>query len=308
MKQNHFSENILEINNLKKTYKSKEIVEVLKGVSLNIERNSVIGLIGDNGAGKTTLIKCICGLVEPSEGEIIFDGVDTARNEAYIRNNVGVLLEGARNLYNFLSVDYNLNYFGYLNNLEQKEIDGRKERLLKEFELEKYRNQPVNELSRGTQQKVAMMVTLMKNPELLILDEPTLGLDLISTIRMIELLKRIINTEGKTVIIISHDMTLITSLCKRTIYLKNGKVEFDEKIESIINTNYFQVKIQCNDNTSRIFIENKISYVLEEGIATVETCELERVLNLFSADDVISIEKQLNTLEMYIKERLESNL
>jgi len=269
-----------------------------------VESKSAIGLIGDNGAGKTTLIKCISGLVAPTSGSIYFNDVNLIKNPKYIHNTVGVLLEGARNLYNFLTVDYNLNYFSYLNQLSSKETSDRKAYLLKLFDAEKYKDQPVNELSRGTQQKIALMVTLMKNPQLLILDEPTLGLDLIATMRMTDLLRQIIQEEQKTVIIISHDMTLVSSLCDRVVYLKNGKVDFDEQINSIVNENIYEVKIKA-DNSMEEKIQNfDFPFRREDGIYVFEVHEMERMMkNKLLKENIISIEKQVNDLAHYIRMR-----
>lgn len=292
---------MLEIYNLKKMYNR---CEALKGVSFSIETNSIVGLIGDNGAGKTTLIKCISGLVEPTSGEIYLNGHNLLRDEKYIRDNIGVLLEGARNLYNFLTVEYNLNYFGLLNGLSQIEIDERKRKLTKEFDVEKYKNMPVNMLSRGTQQKVALMVTLMKNPKFLILDEPTLGLDLISTIRMTDLLKQIIVDEEKTVILISHDMTLITSLCDRVIYLRDGKVNFDERVEHILDENIFELKLSANANVKNTLEKNNIEYKYNEGIYCVMSSSLDSVVNIVPAQSIISIEKQPGSLQSFIKRNM----
>lgn len=292
---------MLKIQDLKKVYKKNV---ALQGVSFSVESKSAIGLIGDNEAGKTTLIKCISGLVAPTSGSIYFNDVNLIKNPKYIHNTVGVLLEGARNLYNFLTVDYNLNYFSYLNQLSSKETSDRKAYLLKLFDAEKYKDQPVNELSRGTQQKIALMVTLMKNPQLLILDEPTLGLDLIATMRMTDLLRQIIQEEQKTVIIISHDMTLVSSLCDRVVYLKNGKVDFDEQINSIVNENIYEVKIKA-DNSMEEKIQNfDFPFRREDGIYVLEVHDMERMMkNKLLKENIISIEKQVNDLAHYIRMR-----
>lgn len=292
---------MLEVQYLKKVYKN---IVALQGVSFSVEAQSAIGLIGDNGAGKTTLMKCISGLVAPTSGNVYFNNVNLVKNPKYVHNTVGVLLEGARNLYNFLTVDYNLNYFGYLNHLSSKEIAERKAYLLKIFDTEKYKGQPVNELSRGTQQKVALMVTLMKNPQLLILDEPTLGLDLIATMRMTDLLRQIIREEQKTVIIVSHDMTLVSSLCERVVYLKNGKVDFNERINSIVNENIYEVKIKSDNSLGGEIKNLGFPFRQEDGICVLEVDNMEKLMkNKILKDNIISIEKQVNDLAHFIQKR-----
>ena len=148
------------------------------------------------------------------------------------------------------------------------------------------------------------MVTLMKNPQLLILDEPTLGLDLIATMRMTDLLRQIIQEEQKTVIIISHDMTLVSSLCDRVVYLKNGKVDFDEQINSIVNENIYEVKIKA-DNSMEEKIQNfDFPFRREDGIYVLEVHDMERMMkNKLLKENIISIEKQVNDLAHYIRMR-----
>lgn len=148
------------------------------------------------------------------------------------------------------------------------------------------------------------MVTLMKNPQLLILDEPTLGLDLIATMRMTDLLRQIIQEEQKTVIIISHDMTLVSSLCDRIVYLKNGKVDFDEQINSIVNENIYEVKIKA-DNSMEEKIQNfDFPFRREDGIYVLEVHDMERMMkNKLLKENIISIEKQVNDLAHYIRMR-----
>lgn len=293
-------ENIVQIVGVKKRYGENE---VLKGIDINIKKNSVIGLIGDNGAGKTTLIKCICGLVKQTEGIIEFSSRKGKSIEEYRRENVGVLLEGARNLYHFLSVEDNLDYFGYLNKLSQCEIDARKERLLQIFDLKEFRKKTVNELSRGMQQKVALMVIMMKEPQMMILDEPTLGLDLISTMKMIDLLGEIAN-QGKTIIIISHDLSLIKKVCDRIIYIKKGKIEFDEVISEIVENDNFLVKVKYDETILSKIINDNLDYCLEDGVIVVKTAELENVLRVVPKEYLFEIEKRNSTLEEYVRERL----
>ena len=211
---------MLKIQDLKKVYKKNV---ALQGVSFSVESKSAIGLIGDNGAGKTTLIKCISGLVAPTSGSIYFNDVNLIKNPKYIHNTVGVLLEGARNLYNFLTVDYNLNYFSYLNQLSSKETSDRKAYLLKLFDAEKYKDQPVNELSRGTQQKIALMVTLMKNPQLLILDEPTRGVDVGAKYEIYKIMRDLVK-KGKAIIMVSSEMPELLGMSDNIMIMCEGKL------------------------------------------------------------------------------------
>ncbi len=291
---------MLEIKNIKKVFKSqKGTIEVLKGVSFSIEQGEVIGLIGENGAGKTTLIKSICNLADPSAGDVLYNGKSILKNPSLVGREIGVLLEGARNLYNFLSIDKNLKYFGYLNKLSDSEIEKREDELLSEFNIKKYKDRPVNELSRGTQQKVAIMVTLMKNPSILILDEPTLGLDLISKINVQRTIAKLANI-NKTLIIISHDMNLISNICNRIIYISHGSLVFDKKIKSLKNDRTtFEIVIRKKEKYKSIF-SNKILKE-EEDVLKIETNNLQNSLEVIDNEDIISIEKKEFDLEEFLK-------
>ena len=153
------------------------------------------------------------------------------------------------------------------------------------------------------QQKVALMVVLIKNPQIMILDEPTLGLDLVSTIKMIDILKKIIG-DGKTLIIVSHDLEVIRQLCERVIFLKDGEVNFDEPIGTMLRNNTFIIKLKYDKSVVDRLELKKLSYEVDDGIIMYETQNLLDTLAIFPIDYVISIEKENDTLEKYIRERI----
>src|SRR6266508_69921 len=137
----------------------------------------VAGLLGPNGAGKTTIIKMICGLILPSAGTIRLNRYDVARQRAAAVRQIGAVLEGSRNVYWPLSAWQNLLYFGRLKGLRAAEIKPRAERLLTDLDLWDRRDETVGSFSRGMQQTVAIAAALITDPPIILLDEPTLGLD-----------------------------------------------------------------------------------------------------------------------------------
>lgn len=216
---------MLEIKGLKKSFKAKE---VLKNLNLSIKEGEIVCLLGNNGAGKTTLINCILRMIQADAGSIFLDGRDifTYKNEEYF-SKVNALLESSVNVYDYLTGWQNIEYFSGLQN-----IDSGNEKIktyISLFELEEAIHETVGTYSRGMRQKLALLIALMSSPKLLLLDEPTLGLDIQSKLSVIQILNTIIKTEKIAVLLTSHQMDVVQKLQSRILILKDGVVhEFDK--------------------------------------------------------------------------------
>ena len=216
---------MLEIKGLKKSFKAKE---VLKNLNLSIKEGEIVCLLGNNGAGKTTLINCILRMIQADAGSILLDGRDifTYKNEEYF-SKVNALLESSVNVYDYLTGWQNIEYFSGLLN-----IDSGNEKIktyISLFELEEAIHETVGTYSRGMRQKLALLIALMSSPKLLLLDEPTLGLDIQSKLSVIQILNTIIKTEKIAVLLTSHQMDVVQKLQSRILILKDGVVhEFDK--------------------------------------------------------------------------------
>ena len=216
---------MLEIKDLKKSFKAKE---VLKNLNLSIKEGEIVCLLGNNGAGKTTLINCILRMIQADAGSIFLDGRDifTYKNEEYF-SKVNALLESSVNVYDYLTGWQNIEYFSGL-----LKLDSGKEKIktyISLFELEEAIHEAVGTYSRGMRQKLALLIALMSSPKLLILDEPTLGLDIQSKLSVIQILNTIIKTEKIAVLLTSHQMDVVQKLQSRILILKDGVVhEFDK--------------------------------------------------------------------------------
>ena len=216
---------MLEIKGLKKSFKAKE---VLKNLNLSIKEGEIVCLLGNNGAGKTTLINCILRMIQADAGSILLDGRDifTYKNEEYF-SKVNALLESSVNVYDYLTGWQNIEYFSGLLN-----IDSGNEKIktyISLFELEEAIHEAVGTYSRGMRQKLALLIALMSSPNLLLLDEPTLGLDIQSKLSVIQILNTIIKTEKIAVLLTSHQMDVVQKLQSRILILKDGVVhEFDK--------------------------------------------------------------------------------
>lgn len=216
---------MLKINNLKKSFKNKE---VLRGVTFSVNPGEIVCLLGNNGAGKTTLINCILKMIKPDSGIIEFDGknIFNYKNRAYF-SQVGALLETSSNIYDYLTGMQNIEYFAGLMSLDTSSLK-KADRYIDEFKLRSAIHNPAGDYSRGMQQKLALIIALMASPKLLLLDEPTLGLDIESKLSVINILNNVVKEEQMSVILTTHQMEVVQKLNSRILILKNGMVsEFD---------------------------------------------------------------------------------
>ena len=230
-------ETIVEVKNLRKAFKkrrSKEVIQAVENVSFTVKRGEILGLLGTNGAGKTTTIKMICGLLTPDSGTVIVNGLDNQAKRLETLCEISAVLEGNRNIYWRLTVRENLEYFAGNRGVSRKEVAGRIEELLKQFSLKDKENELVNRLSRGMQQKLAIAVALLADSEVILLDEPTLGLDVETGYEIRELLKDIVKNQKRTIIMSSHDMGVIQDLCERTVIINNGQLVTDDRVENLL--------------------------------------------------------------------------
>lgn len=228
---------IIDIQGIKKHYtkrKSKEIIEAVKGISLQVKRGEVVGLLGPNGAGKTTTIKMMCGLLLPNEGMITINGIDIAKNRLKALRHISTVLEGSRNLYWRLTVRENLEYFSGNRGMSKKEVSSEIDILLERLNLTQKSNEMVNSLSRGMQQKVSIAVALLADTDIIFLDEPTLGLDIETSYEVRKLLKEIAKEYNKTILLSSHDMPVVQEICERVIIINEGRVVSDEKVNDLL--------------------------------------------------------------------------
>lgn len=224
---------VLDTRDLSKVYgRGKQRFEAVKQVSLTLHQGEVLAFLGPNGAGKTTTIKMIAGLVRPTQGRVTVAGEDPHRQPRALRH-IGAVLEGNRNLYWRLTPAENLDYFGVLRQVPRKLAHRRGLELLARFGLEEKRHTPVQKLSRGQQQKVAIAVALIHNPRLLLLDEPTLGLD-VEAGEMVKALVRQIAQEGRAILLTTHQLDVAEELADRVAIIRRGRIIAEQSTEALL--------------------------------------------------------------------------
>ncbi len=226
-----------ELTGLSKVYhRGKDtVVRAVDNLNLTVPAGQVIGLLGPNGAGKTTTIKMMCGLVAPTSGRVQLHGYDVARERPMAVRQVGAVLEGARNVYWSLSAWQNLLYFGRLKGLPRRLIAPRAESLLRSLDLWERRHQAVGSYSRGMQQKVAIAAALITDPPILLLDEPTLGLDVQMARTVKDWVARLAHEQGKTVVLTTHQLGLAQELGDRIAIIDQGRLLTDLPVRALLD-------------------------------------------------------------------------
>ncbi|AUV82570.1 ABC transporter ATP-binding protein [Salinigranum rubrum] len=229
-------ESAVVVDGVRKRFGSgPEAVTAVDDVSFAIERGSVVGLLGPNGAGKTTLIKCILGMVLPDEGAVSIHGHDVSAEPRRAYAHVDAMLEGARNDYWRLTVRENLRYFATISGVDPDSVTARHDRLLDQLDLADKADEPVRKLSRGMKQKVSLASVLATESDVVFLDEPTLGLDVESSLTLRRELRRIVEARDLTVVLSSHDMDVIEDVCDRVIIMSEGRVVADDTVSNLLH-------------------------------------------------------------------------
>lgn len=223
----------LVVEDLVKDYPTRKgPVRALAGVSFRVARGEIVGLLGANGAGKTTVIKILCGLLRPTSGRAEAFGVPPSRPE--VARYVAALLEGSRNVYWRLSVEENLRFFAGLQGVPPREARRRTAELVARFGLDEKRRTTANLLSQGMKQKLALACALVKGAPILLLDEPTLGLDVETSHELRGMIRELATGEGKTVLLSSHDMGVVEDTCRRVVILARGRVVADDLVPNLL--------------------------------------------------------------------------
>jgi ABC-2 type transport system ATP-binding protein len=277
---------LLEVDSLQKTYRSGSTeTHAVSGISFTIDEGEVLGFLGPNGAGKTTTIKMIAGLIRPDAGTTRIAGLDPHRGPAALRQ-VGAVLEGNRNVYWRLTPLENLEYFGVLKGMPAAQARRTGAELLDRFGLKDKREVPVQRLSRGMQQKLSIAVALVNNPRLLLLDEPTLGLDVEAAETVKQLLRERIR-QGRAVLLTSHQLGVVEEIADRVAILRQGRIAVQEKTKALLDRfsgESYTIEVEgAVDPERRKRLESCGAWLGDTGIGYLGTAEgLYAVLGVLS--------------------------
>jgi sodium transport system ATP-binding protein len=225
---------VIEVTDLHKAYeRRKRRVEALRGISFTVPPGSIYALIGPNGAGKTTALRTIATLLRPDSGSVAVNGKDTVREARAVRDAIGFLTSDMK-LSGNLTPNELLRFFGELNHLEEKRIQERI-RLLRDYlQMGDFLDRPVAKLSTGQKQKAAIAVSIIHDPDVIIFDEPTAGLDILASKIVVDFLKDS-RDKGKTVVLSTHVVQEAERLCDSLGILVAGQILAQGTREQIIS-------------------------------------------------------------------------
>ena len=241
----------LKIENVSKSFGSKKVVD---NISISIDKPEVFGLLGTNGAGKTTTIRMILGILKKDAGEITWNGKEVDRKKV----NFGYLPE-ERGVYPKVKVMDQLKYFAELKGMNSEDAIKSINKWAKKLKIDEYLEMTAEKLSKGNQQKVQFLASVIHDPDLLVLDEPFSGLDPVNT----EILKKVIIelvNDGKYIIMSAHEMHTIEEFCSDLIIINRGKTVLKGNLKDIKNTYPAnRVIIETNDDIKKLIKDEKLS-------------------------------------------------
>ncbi|GAB4399571.1 MAG: ABC transporter ATP-binding protein [Anaerolineales bacterium] len=229
---------MIEVSQLKKSYGS---VEALRGVDFSIAAGEIVGLLGPNGAGKTTIIKILTGYLQADSGTARVDGLDVLAQPEAVQARIGYLPENAP-LYPELSVQGYLQMMANLRQIPLAEQRAHIVEAIRAVHLDDYRARPIGTLSKGYRQRVGLAQAILHRPRLLILDEPTVGLDPTQIVEIRNLIKRL--AQHSTILFSTHILSEVEALCDRAIILMNGKIRADARLNELAQGTKLLVSFQ----------------------------------------------------------------
>ena len=267
---------MIELKNVTKKYGNFKAVD---NISFKIEKGEVVGFLGQNGAGKTTTMKMITGLIEPTNGEIFIEGEKISRKS---RKCIGYMPENTP-LYQELTVKEFIDYMAELKGLKRQERKQQVKKLITDLGLADVENKLIRNISRGYKQRVSLSGALIGNPDILILDEPTVGLDPKQVIEIRNLIKSL--RKNHTVFISSHILSEISQMCQKVIIINKGKV----------------VAIDTPNNLENKIARNSIVINIEDPNENIEKIK-EKIPEIIEIKFINKLEKDIKQYEIFVKE------
>ena len=304
---------VIEVKNLSKSFKVKlkekglkgslksiikpkyKTIKAVRNVSFSVEKGEIIAFIGPNGAGKSTTIKMMTSILYPDKGSIKVMGLDPSRDRKALSYEIGTVFGQKEQLWTHLTPYDNFKFFGAIYDIPEAAVEKKISELIELFELGDFINTPVRNLSLGQRIRCEIVASLIHEPKVLFLDEPTIGLDPVVKENIRSLIKRM-NKEYKTTIFLtSHDVGDIEKLCKRVIIINNGTVVMDDTMENL-KYNYLNKKIveakmkemvNLDDEDGITILKDK-GYNLKIEVDTTRK-SVSDALKLLNPDNIIDI-------------------
>lgn len=300
------------INAVKAFVKPKyRTVEAVNDISFEIEKGEIVGYIGPNGAGKSTTIKMLCGILYPDSGTCSINGMNPFENRKKYVSKIGVVFGQKSQLWWDIPVIESFELLKAIYKIPEVEYEKTKEELVESLNIKSLLDVPVRQLSLGQRMKCEIVASLLHNPEILFLDEPTIGLDAVSKVQLRQFIKEINKKRNVTIILTTHDMTDIEELAKRVMVIGKGKLLYDGSLKKI-KTKFQSVKkleiiysnLQKNPKIESKILEQDNGRVLievdsmeKEGVSNI----IEKYTKVCQIEDVNIYENNIDNiiLELY---------
>lgn len=287
---------MIQLDNIKKVYKNKgKDIVALNNISLSINEGEIVGLVGPNGAGKSTTVKVITGILKPDEGMCCINGIDSFVDQKKILHDMGVFFGNRSFLWYNLPVKYSFKLMKSIYSIESKDYNSRLNYLIDAMNIAELLNRPVSKMSLGQRVKCELVATLLHNPSVIILDEPTIGLDINAKQSFRDFIKEYTKLNKTTVIFTSHDLGDVEKLCDRVVLIKSGEIKLDLLDEEIRKTKdemmFFEI-----DKTAKINNLRNHDSFREEGDTTYKF-----LVHRSEKNDFIQLlEREYNCEDYYI--------
>ena len=314
----------IEVKDLSKTFKVKQKEKGLKGsikaifkpkykdkkavnkVSFAVEKGEILAFIGPNGAGKSTTIKMLTGILFPTKGEISVMGINPQKQRKELSYKIGTVFGQKEQLWIHLTPYDNFKFFGSIYDIPESVVEKRIEEYKNIFELDEFINTPVRGLSLGQRMICEIVASLIHEPEILFLDEPTIGLDPVVKEKIRVFIKRLNKEKQTTIFLTSHDVGDIEKLCKRVIIVNNGEIVLDDSMENLkyhyLNKKIVEAKMNTKinlDDVDGINILKDKDYNLKLEVDLTKKT-ISDAIKLLDPDKIIDINISNTPLETII--------
>lgn len=305
---------LLSVNNISKTYQ-KGKKKAVSNVSFEVNHGDIVAFLGPNGAGKTTTLKMILNLVSPDEGKILFDEQDVTNSNLPLLKNTGVLLEVSKNMFWALSPMENFVYWGGQRGLNRKEAEKKGLDLLKQFNLTDKKDTSITKLSRGMQQIVGICCAMIANPKLLILDEPTLGLDLTAVKIMIDSLE-MLSSNGVGILVTTHQLDFAQKVANKILLINHGQLVFSDSVkDSLDRLNkqaVFEISLSRSLNDEEVGMAIAYCEIVNKSdltyrLSVKDQKDISKVLKMLSELPIVKIQTVTRGLDEIFKHYAEVN-
>ena len=224
---------MIQVKNLCKSYKKKN-AQILEDISLQITDGEVVAMLGHNGCGKSTLLKCLVGVIKPTSGTVTIDGIDTFRQQKKIRNKIGVVFNQKPSFIIDLEVMDNLLYFKAIYEIPDKQFQEILDLVDHYLNIKSLYHKPYRKLSFGERVKCEIASVLLHIPQYIFLDEPTIGLDYNAKEGLYQLIQYFNKTYHSTILVITHEVDYIQSICNHAVIISEGRIRYDGSIDEIM--------------------------------------------------------------------------